>query len=271
MLQPRDPIEQRIYEFFEENFEALKQEIGHSLSPEVKELALHQVIMYWRKLHQVAERITDTEVRLSLPQQKTPKGRTFGIEGVVDIVREDDRVVMYDIKTHDAAAIRANIQDYERQLNVYAHIWMHLRGQPLDEAALICTQLPDTLKTAINIDDPKRINYELQRWNPLIDVPFAADHVSATIEDFGDVVDQIEEGAFAPATVAQLESPLPGMKANFAVNVCRECDARFSCASYRAYAQKSAGPIEQRFRLYFEDFGNEDERNARLLADANRV
>ena len=210
-------------------------------------------------------------MRLNLPQQKTPKGCTFSIEGVVDIVREDDRVVMYDIKTHDAAAIRANIQDYERQLNVYAYIWQHLRGQRLDEAALICTQLPDLLKIAINVDDPKRIDYELRRWNPLIDVPFAEDHVTATIHDFGLVVDQIEEGTFAPATLIQLESRMPGMNANFAVKVCRECDARFSCTSYRAYAQKSAGRIEQRFRQYFEGFGDDDERNARLLADVNRV
>ena len=65
----------------------------------------------------------------------------------MDIVREDDRVVMYDIKTHDTEAIKANIEDYERQLNVYAYIWQNLRGQRLDETAVICTQLPEGTET----------------------------------------------------------------------------------------------------------------------------
>lgn len=40
--------------------------------------------MYWRKLHEIARRVTDTEVRLALPQQRTPQGHTFSIEGVID-------------------------------------------------------------------------------------------------------------------------------------------------------------------------------------------
>ena len=118
-----DEIEERIEEFFEENMATLALESGHSLSPQARETARQQVLMYWRKLRAIAERVTDTEVRLSLPQNRSPDGRTFAIEGIVDIVREDERVVMYDIKTHETETIRANIEDYERQLNVYAHIW----------------------------------------------------------------------------------------------------------------------------------------------------
>ena len=60
-----DDIEARINEFFEENFAALLLEGGHSLAPEVKETARQQVLMYWRKLRDIAERVTDTEVRLA--------------------------------------------------------------------------------------------------------------------------------------------------------------------------------------------------------------
>ncbi len=165
-----DDMEERINEFFEENLAALALESGHSLSPEVRETARQQVIMYWRKLHEIAEGITDTEVRLSLPQQTSPRDRTFAIEGVVDIMREDERVVMYDIKTHDTEAIKANIEDYERQLNVYAHIWQNLRGQRLDETAVICTQLPDALRRAAGERDEQRMEYELGRWDPLIPI-----------------------------------------------------------------------------------------------------
>lgn len=239
---------------------------GHTLAPDVKETARRQVLMYWHKLRDVAERITDTEVRLNLPQQQTPKGRSFNIEGVVDIVREDERVVMYDIKTHDAEAIRANMPEYERQLNVYAHIWQNLRGQRLDETAVICTQLPEALRTALSEGDERRTEHELAHWNPLIGVPFDPEHVDDTIREFGEVVDQIEDGEFAPPPLGKLTSREPGAKALFAVSVCRNCDARFSCASYRAYAHQSSRGAEQRFRQYFDDFGDDTERSTRVVA-----
>ncbi len=259
-----DDIEQRLNEFFEENLAALALENGHSLSPEVRETARQQVLMYWRKLRHIAERVTDTEVHLSLPQQRSPKGRTFAIEGVVDIVREDERVVMYDIKTHDAAAIKANIEEYERQLNIYAHIWQNLRGQRLDEAAVICTQLPEMLRQALGVGDEQRIEYELTQWEPVIPIPFETEHVAKTVQEFGEVVDQIEDGCFAPADLTTLQGRLAGTTRTFASEICRRCDARFSCASYRAYAHVASQGVERRFREYFDDFGDEVEQGERI-------
>ena len=255
-----DDIEQRLNEFFEENMAALALEGGHSLTPEVKATARQQVLMYWRKLRDIAERVTDTEVRLSLPQQRSPAGRTFAIEGIVDIVREDERVVMYDIKTHDTEAIKANIADYEQQLNVYAHIWQNLRGQRLDETAVICTQLPDALRQAANVGDVRGIERELARWEPVIAVPFEPEHVNETVREFGAVVDLIEDGCFTPADLATLQGRLPGTTRTFASEICRRCDARFSCASYRADAHAASQGTEVRFRQYFDDFGDDVER-----------
>jgi hypothetical protein len=79
-------------------------------------------------MKQVTENVTDTEVPLVLPNQKAPKGRHYNIEDVVDILRELGRTVMYDIKTQDAEYVRENRDLYEKQLNVYAHIWQELRG-----------------------------------------------------------------------------------------------------------------------------------------------
>ena len=259
-------IEQRLNEFFEENMAALALESGHSLSPEVKETARQQVLMYWRKLRDIAERVTDTEVRLSLPQQRSPVGRTFAIEGIVDIVREAERVVMYDIKTHDTEAVKANIADYEQQLNVYAHIWLNLRGQRLDEAAVICTQLPEPLRQAANVRDERRIERELARWEPVIPIPFEPEHVTETVREFGEVVDLIEDGCFAPADLATLQTRLPGTTRTFASEICRRCDARFSCASYRAYAHAASQGVEVRFREYFDDFGDDAEQSDRVVA-----
>ena len=103
-------MEDFLREVFEENFEHLRLESGHSITPYGKEVAFNQVLIYWRKMRGVAENVTDTEVRLSLPQQETPRGREYTIEGVVDIVREQDRTMMYDIKTHEADYVRANLE-----------------------------------------------------------------------------------------------------------------------------------------------------------------
>lgn len=53
---------------------------------------------------------------------------------------------MYDLKTHDPDYIRTNLGDYEDQLNIYAYIWKTLRRQDLDEAAIIATQFPESLR-----------------------------------------------------------------------------------------------------------------------------
>jgi hypothetical protein len=95
-------MEQILRSMFNENYESLKLESGYALTPYIAEIAFQQVLRYWQKLRNVAERVTDTEVKLTLPEQSTPKGRKYTIEGVVDIVREGDRTIMYDIKTHDA-------------------------------------------------------------------------------------------------------------------------------------------------------------------------
>src|SRR5215203_1313146 len=134
-----------IGETFEENYLSMRMDGGHALTPDVKQMALEQVKAYYRKLRDVAEHVTDTEVRLTLPGQQTVNGREYTIEGIVDIVRDNDRTVMYDIKTHEADYVRQNIELYENQLNVYAHIWQNLRQQDLDETAIIATAFPQKL------------------------------------------------------------------------------------------------------------------------------
>ena len=94
-MKTQPPIsEQQLREMFDQNFERLRLENGHSLAPDVREAAWEQVRCYWRKLRHIAETVTDTEVKLNLPNQKTPKKRTFCIEGVVDFVRENEKGTM---------------------------------------------------------------------------------------------------------------------------------------------------------------------------------
>jgi uncharacterized protein YeaC (DUF1315 family) len=252
-------VEEFIRQAFVENFEMLRFEGGHSLTPEVKEAALQQVLLYWRKLYAIAEKVTETEAKLNLPEQKTPKGRKFGIEGVVDIVRENDQTVMYDIKSHEVAYVRANTEFYEKQLNVYAYIWQKLRHQPLDQTAIIATDFPEAIAQALTNGDQAQLEAALNEWDPVVEIPFDERHVETTIAEFGCVVDAIEERIFAPPPVEKLQTRLEGTNnILFATQVCRNCDARFSCASYRDYALESGqGSAERNFRRYFNDYGDD--------------
>ncbi|RUT05070.1 hypothetical protein DSM106972_038910 [Dulcicalothrix desertica PCC 7102] len=261
-------MEAEITRMFEENYELMRLEGGHALSADVKNAALQQVLLYWRKMQHIAEKVTDTEVRLNLPEQITPSGRKYGIEGVVDIICEHDTTVMYDIKTHDAEYVRANTSEYEKQLNVYAYIWQGLRKKQLDETAIIATSYPESLKDAIITNDEKLIIKELEDWNPLIDIPFNQQDVEATIQDFGEVVDAIESRVFQAPDVDKLKQLLPGNKNTFAVQVCRNCDARFSCSAYRDYITSSSSKSDSMLKRFLNDFErdleNEDWRVSNL-------
>ena len=119
-----EEVETQIRKSFEQNYELLRQEGGHVLAEATKEQALQQALHYWRKLKAIASSVTETEVRLSLPGEETPGCRKFVIEGVVDIVREGGKVLMYDLKTHEDRDIRAEPKPYMDQLTC-----MHTSGR----------------------------------------------------------------------------------------------------------------------------------------------
>jgi len=260
-------IEQELKEMFEENYTMLRLEGGHALTNDVKEAAWKQVLYYYRKLHSVAERVSETEVKLTLPEQFTKMNRRFTIEGVVDIVAEHDKVWMYDIKTHDPEYVRANRSYYERQLNVYAHIWERLRGEQLDQTAVISTAFPRALKAALESDDGTYIDREMEKWEPVIPIDFDHAKVDETIKDFARVVDNIENHSFEAKPVEDLIKNIEGTRIKFATRTCRDCDGRYSCPSYREYAVQSGAKTLADFKRYYEDFRDEADQETFITAN----
>lgn len=262
-MTEHDEIEDFIRESFERNYESLRVEAWHAMPPDRRQMALDQVLMYWRKLKHVAGNVSDTEVRLSLPNLRTKKGRPFTVEGVVDIVREGDRTVMYDFKTGSLDDIRAQLEKFESQLNVYAHIWQNLRQQELDGMAVIATDIPDPVLACL---DPSVEEAERERvmagWDPVIEIAPSPDRVEKTISDFGRVVDLIESGEFAAPSLQVLKGNIGGRQRGerFATRVCSNCDARFSCNSYRAYAGGS-GQTERKFPKFYLELPAEAEQD----------
>lgn len=257
-LQYQLDMEEFIIETYKANYERLRIEGGHALSPEVKKIGLYQVLMYFRKMREVAETVTETEVKLTLPEQTSPEGNRFTIEGVVDIIRDNDKTTMYDVKTHDAEYVKGNIGDYEDQLNVYTHIWQNLRNELLDDTAIIATQFPRSLKKALDIGDDNKVEKELEKWDPVIRIPFSQKKVEETINNFACVVDQIEGREFTPPSLQVLDQKIGGTRQKFATRVCRNCDARYSCSSFREFVQTNS-TFKSGFSEYISDLGTTDD------------
>jgi hypothetical protein len=270
---PKDEAEvlSRIDEWFDANYERIKSETGHALSPDIRRTARLQVRAYWKRLSEIAKAVTETEVRLNLPHQKTPgKQRVFCIEGVVDIVRDGGKTAMYDVKTHGEQEVRDNIDSYREQLNVYAHIWRNLHGKHLDQAAIIATQLPDEVRFAMESGDEQATAKALAAWSPLVDIPLDDKGVKETVRKFGEVVDNIADCCFAPPPVSRLREKEGKMV--FATRVCRNCDARHSCSSYREYAQAPVRRDSIRMREFYDDgAGSEQDERRDLLLDTGAI
>ncbi len=240
-----------IREMFEDNFRTLCEESGHSINAYMKELAFGQVLCYYRKNRKTIERVTQTEVKLSLPEQETPNDKIpYTIEGVIDVVREDEETWLYDLKTLAPERIKADPEKYREQLNVYAHIWKGLQKNELDGTAIIATPVPISLKRALETGDETRIQKELDRWNPVIPFGYDEDEVAEMIERFGETVERIEKSDFESPPIEKLQTKMPGMKSNFATHVCRNCDARYSCPSFVEYV-KSRRNVSQNDALRY--------------------
>lgn len=250
-------IESRIREIFDENFEFIRAEGGHSITEFIKEEAFRQVLFYFRKNVELIAKIAQAEVKLTLPEQVTPAdGIRYTIEGVIDIVREGDETWMYDIKTHDRFAVESNKDLYREQLNVYAYIWTRLMGNDLDNTAVISTSLPVGLKNAIKYGIAEHVRHEMAQWDPVIPLGYSEDEIASMIEQFGSTVEAIEHHEFAAPPVERLSKKDEGGRGTFANRVCRNCDVRFSCPAFREHARQT-DRASKGFRKYFDDYGTD--------------
>lgn len=234
--------EEMIKQFFEENFDYLKESAGHTISRNLKEQALQQVLCYWRKNKKIINNITRSEVKLSLPEQKTPNKKIpYTIEGVVDIVQERNETWLYDLKTHPIDRIKGQPQSYKDQLNVYGYIWQNLQGNNLDNTAIISTFIPENLQRAIRSKDEKAIERLLNNWEPVIPFGYSEDEVADIIERFGKNVEKIENAEFTAPPVDVLKDKPAGMNSTFGTHICRNCDVRYSCKSFAEFIINSRG------------------------------
>ena len=131
---------------------------------------------------------------------------------------------------------------------------------------MISTAFPEFLKEALESGDAEGIEQAVEEWDPVVPVHFDHGSVDETIQEFGEVVDCIENRDFSPPNLTALRKKVPDSRSNFATQVCRNCDARFSCSSYRKYAVTSKSSMGQTFREYYADLGDEGDIETRKIA-----
>lgn len=256
---PEDRIEAFIQEAFQDELERIEEEMGARANAFARTEALRQVLLYWRKLRSTAQKVEETEVRLVLPDRRSPAGRRYNLEGVVDIVTEEGGTMMYDIKTHDPDYVRAHPDEYAAQLDVYAAIYEDLRGKRIDGTGVVSTQLPQKLRAAMGANDGDAVRKELEAWEPLIRLPFSREGRDRTVEEFGRAVDAIEEGRFSPPPLQRLEEDFTGRGKLFGNIVCQNCDVRYSCSSFRDWRMDKRKLKKDSVLEYFQLACNREE------------
>ena len=256
---PGDEIEAFIVSAFEDELALAEEETGIRANAFARREALRQVLLYWRKLKSVARQVQETEVRLVLPNRVSPKGRRYNLEGVVDIVADASGIRMYDIKTHEPEYVRAHPDAYAAQLDVYATIYEELKARRIDGTGVIATSIPLKLRGAISRNDPAATNREFQAWEPLIGLPYTRESREATVEDFGRVVDCIEEGHFPPIQPERLDEDYAGRGRSFGERICQNCDIRYSCPSYRSWRLEGRKLRKDNVLDYFRIAENREE------------
>lgn len=230
---------------FEENYEYLKgQTSGHLVTGPVKDAAFLQVQYYLRRNKVLVEHINHSGVRLSLPEMKTPHvNYVYTIDGVVDIAEAKDGTLMYCIKTTDRQSLLEHLDLYRGELSVYTYIYKKIYGGNPTKIAIVTTALPKSLRDAIKVNDRILLERLMKEWQPIEVFDYSEEKVEAYINDFGLVVEKIEGGLFNPPTAMRLSEPYGRFDSIFAIEVCRNCDVRYSCDSYSAYIENKGGDI----------------------------
>ena len=187
--------EAQVAAWFDTNYAFLTKKERVYLTSYVKDIALNQVLRYFRRNQHDWSRIRDAEVDVSLVKDE------YILKGTIDLmVGEDQTVELVDFKSEkkpdvNNPADRGKLERYRRQLEVYAHIVEERTGLTVSRTHLYYTSEAE--------------------GNPYITFTKDRRSIEQTIAVFDQVVHRIEQRDFSIA-----ERP---------TKLCRDCDMRFYC------------------------------------------
>lgn len=182
-----------ISEWFNNNYTSIAKKERAYLAEPQKEAALKQVLMYADKQSDKWDMIKEAEVEVSLVKDD------YILNGTVDLIKgTGDTVELVDFKSEkkpDLEKEREKIEQYRRQLEVYAHIVQERTGYEVSKLHLYYTGETGGIPT---------ISFDKRN-----------DSIDRTIKNFDNTVCKIKNKEFKQRS-----------KSN---NLCLNCDMRFYC------------------------------------------
>lgn len=184
---------ENVSSWFNSNYVSLTKTEHTYLAVPQREAALKQVLRYMDRQHGDWSQIQQAEVDVSLVKPD------YIIEGKIDLIRgEGDTVEIVDFKAErkpDMEKMRERLEQYRRQLHIYAHLVEERTGQKVSKMHLYYTGEETSV--------------------PTITYPYTKSAVEGTMAVFDDTVKRIMKKEFHRCA----DDP----------KVCAECDFRFYC------------------------------------------
>lgn len=197
--EERSLTDENIKGWFNTNYNQLVKSQHGFIHEAQRNAILKQVLRYRDANKNLWHLIKEAEVDVSLVKED------YILKGKIDLIRgENDTVELIDFKSGDKPDVnspdpfkRKMLQQYRRQLEVYAYIIEQRTGQRISKMHLYY---------------PKE-----ESGNPRISFNYIPDYVANTISSFDEVVHKIESKNFS----------MEGHRCN--EKACRECDLRHYC------------------------------------------
>lgn len=186
---------ENITNWFETNYETLSKTEHTYLAKPQLDAALNQVLRYVDRQHGDWSLIKEAEVDVSLVKPD------YIIEGKIDLIKgEGDTVEIVDFKSEkkpDMEKMRGRIEQYRRQLNIYAYLVEQRTGHKVSKMHLYYTGEEDGV--------------------PTITFPYTKSATEGTMEAFDDTVHKIMKKDFHTCSNDE--------------KVCKNCDFRYYCSN----------------------------------------
>ena len=189
--------EAQIESWFASNYTSLSLAMKTYLDETRRESALKQVKQYFERNSGAFGALVAAEYDVSIPTE------TYILRGVIDLVRgEGDTVEIVDFKTDKKPNVnsvedRSRIQNYHRQLEVYAHIVEEKFGKKVSKLHLYYTRA--------------------ENESPYVSWDYSTVSVQKTLLSFDETVGKIESYKFSNKGVKMCKA------------TCDNCDLRYFC------------------------------------------
>lgn len=188
-----DITPENISNWFASNYDSLSKTEHSYLAQPQKEAALKQVLRYAERQHGDWSMIQQAEVDVSLVEPE------YIIGGKIDLIKgEGDTVEIVDFKSErkpDLEKMRNRLEQYRRQLHIYAHLVEERTGKKVSKMNLYYTGEENGV--------------------PTITFPYSKSSIEGTMAAFDDTVHKIMKKDFR--------------KCSDDVKICRDCDFRYYC------------------------------------------